>query len=277
MVVVKTLKLRCKLKVVGLWLIKFDKNYQRPLNAASVSGLANFLAAGGWVPAVHVNERDDGSMYCFDGQHRVQAAMKVGYERMQVNFYRGMSSREEAAAFSRMNAARLVQGWAKFQSALAAGFATEVRVQFLCDEVGLITGNKANGRLRKDCDLRTPRVLVRLYETYGESVFVMMLVVLTACFRGCGQPGLSRLSVTAGRTEYLRALARFLSEHGVSLTLPVIVQVLRGKENSADAMYQQATALANRDQRQRTVDRYIYCALCHAFGLGPGEYKSPRA
>ncbi len=67
-----------RLQDVNLIELKVDHDYQRPEDRAKVETMLKALRRGEELPPPEVNEREDGSRWITDGQHRVRARMLVG-------------------------------------------------------------------------------------------------------------------------------------------------------------------------------------------------------
>jgi hypothetical protein len=67
-----------RLQDVNLVELKVDHDYQRPEDRAKVETMLKALRSGEELPPPEVNEREDGSRWITDGQHRVRARMLAG-------------------------------------------------------------------------------------------------------------------------------------------------------------------------------------------------------
>ena len=65
-------------RVVPLMDLQVDHDYQRPEDREKVEGMLKAVRNGVDLPPPEVNEREDGSLWITDGQHRVKARMLAG-------------------------------------------------------------------------------------------------------------------------------------------------------------------------------------------------------
>jgi hypothetical protein len=140
-------QLRVEPDVLGLagellWIpvesISVDARYQRPLNTRWVSEIAR-----GFDPVllgvVLVSERDDGSRYALDGQHRIEAIRlrEQGEALLPAMVYKGLSLELEAHIFAETNRnqLKLQPGWA-FRARLLAGDKNAHAIKGIVEEYG---------------------------------------------------------------------------------------------------------------------------------------------
>jgi hypothetical protein len=84
--------------------IKIDESYQRPLDLGRVKSIAGALMMGA-LGSVSLSRRQDGSLYCYDGQTRLAAAIKAGLSRVPAVIVPG-DQRREAEWFLMINEGR---------------------------------------------------------------------------------------------------------------------------------------------------------------------------
>lgn len=114
---------------------------QRDLKEYRVNHLlANFDLEDFGLPTL--NRRDE-VYYIIDGQHRIEALKRWlgdGWEiqRIPCKVYEGMSERDEADMFDRLNDTLRVGVFDKFKNRVTAGRETEVRIAEVVKSVGLV-------------------------------------------------------------------------------------------------------------------------------------------
>ncbi len=87
--------------------IKVDPRVQRRLNAAFVDKLAQEFDPDVF-GTITVNIRDDGTVSCVDGQHRVAALRQLGWDdqKVECEVHRSLDLRQEATLFWKKNGER---------------------------------------------------------------------------------------------------------------------------------------------------------------------------
>lgn len=107
------------IRLVDMPLLFADGEYQRPLVEARVINIVdNFDPA--LVGTIDVSQRTDGTYAILDGQQRVEALRRLGYNRVYCNVYENMTVAQEAEFFFRKN-------WNR--SKIAVYFALRARAQ----------------------------------------------------------------------------------------------------------------------------------------------------
>lgn len=111
---------------------------QRAMNTAWVDKLvAGFNLEEMGTPTVNLR---DGHYFIIDGQHRIEALRRLGFENDSVEcwVYEGMSEQEEAERFLTLNAQLNVDVFSKFKIAVNAGRPDEVAVNETLLRLGLV-------------------------------------------------------------------------------------------------------------------------------------------
>ncbi len=98
--------------------IGVDADYQRPLSESKLRKMVLYdVSLGG---TVAINRRPDGTLFCFDGRHRVEAAARTGYTYIPARIYH-VTREKEARYFIELNWATLtVNPRDKFRALLVA-------------------------------------------------------------------------------------------------------------------------------------------------------------
>ena len=82
-----------KLDVIDIELIKFDKTYQRPIDTKHALAISKKLKAGA-AKAVSLSMRSNGDLYCYDGQHTIEAFRLAGYSKVPAVIVNGSQEKE---------------------------------------------------------------------------------------------------------------------------------------------------------------------------------------
>lgn len=153
---------------------------QRQFSQAWADKLAaDFRLEGMGFPVVNLR---GGYYYVIDGQHRVAALKKLGFENdtVQCEVYQGLGPSEEAELFLERNNNKAVLAYDKFNKAVVAGRADESVIERIVRGNGLTisksgTGISATAALRKVYDrqgeIGLGRVLRIVRDAYGAAGF----------------------------------------------------------------------------------------------------------
>jgi hypothetical protein len=108
------------------------EGYQRPLAESKLKKIYPYdIALGG---TLAVNERPDGSLWCFDGQHRLQSARRSGLRHVPCRVFR-VSRQREARYFIEMNWSTLVvNARDKFRALIVAGDPQSCAIKAVIEE-----------------------------------------------------------------------------------------------------------------------------------------------
>jgi hypothetical protein len=107
-------------EVVTIAAINVDEDYQRVLRHSFVNMIArnyDIVKAG----PILVNERDDGTLWCVDGQHRMAGALQAGEEEIFAHVTHGLSKEEEAELRLARNDRKSDNVYEKFRTRLVMG------------------------------------------------------------------------------------------------------------------------------------------------------------
>ncbi len=150
--------------------IRFD-NYQRSVNVGNpaIANEFSVVKAG----CIYVSERKDGSLWCFDGQHRVVGARNAKVEALPALIYRGLTRAEEARLFYVLNRDRkpvsLIQ---LFKSRLEAKDPIAVEIQRRVTEVGYALDFQNNFHSGSIQAVRALEILHR-WNVLGRTLFIV--------------------------------------------------------------------------------------------------------
>ena len=98
-----------------------DLKVQRMLNEDRADKMAEDFQPHA-LGLVTASKRADGHVYCLDGNHRISAARKAGYDGlMATRLFEGLTLKEEAALFLSLNSSRAVQAIDRFKVRVTQG------------------------------------------------------------------------------------------------------------------------------------------------------------
>src|SRR5699024_4549653 len=85
---------KMKLPISALRVDKYQKKVRKRVVDEIVN---NFNPAA--VGVIHVSQREDGSLWIFDGQHRTEALSRLGFEYVDCLVFSGLTPEQEASGF----------------------------------------------------------------------------------------------------------------------------------------------------------------------------------
>lgn len=97
-----------------------DTSAQRGLVRNHVDNIVNAFDPAK-VGTLHVSHRGNGTHAIIDGQHRVAALIRLGYEEWRAEVYSGLTPSEEANLFIGLNNVRYVRPLDRFRARVTAG------------------------------------------------------------------------------------------------------------------------------------------------------------
>lgn len=136
-----------------LWLpvsqFRFDPRVNRPINQARVDEIkADFDPDAFGV--VELSERDDGTYVVLDAQHRVQAVIEMGWtdQKVPCKVHRGLTVKQEAALFLKLNNTKRPTPLEKFQKRVSAGEPVATAINDIVEKHDLvIDGQPTDGHI----------------------------------------------------------------------------------------------------------------------------------
>lgn len=114
-------------EVIPIERIQIDPDYQRDLRHDLINKIAaeyDIVKAG----PILISERDDGTLMCVDGQHRMLGAAQAGETEVFANVVHGLSQEQEAALRLARNDRRPDTIYEKFRTRLVMGDAKAHRI-----------------------------------------------------------------------------------------------------------------------------------------------------
>lgn len=170
-----------KYAMVPVRLLHLDASYQRKVERAHVNELVvnwnnnecNHIA---------VNFRDDKVSSCFyvvDGQHRLEAAIRMGMVALPCKIYHKLSRSQEAMMFAEQGArTKKINSFAKFRALVAAEDPAAMKVAGICAAHGVSTASKPAGT--PSC-LGGMSTIMRIYKAGGADTVEKIFDTIEKC------------------------------------------------------------------------------------------------
>lgn len=168
--------------MVELATVKFDRSYQRDKKKHSEAIARRFNPSAVGSPLL--GRRGDGSMYCIDGQQRIEAMKSIGITHWTCDVIESAGPTFEAQVFFTVNKGRVeVNALDTFKAALTSGDRHAMTVVRVANECGLkvpLYGLKSPDK-EKGTFLACYHSAYGAVKTYGEEPFkrALSLIVLT--------------------------------------------------------------------------------------------------
>jgi hypothetical protein len=173
-----------RLRWVPISQMRVNPTVQRDLNHQRVAYLAaNFDPEQIGSPTVNAR---DGVFFIIDGQHRVAAMKLMGWadQSLQCWTYEGLTEREEAEAFLKINDTLSVKALDRFRSGVAAGRETECDIDRIVRALGLSVSSS-----RTPGSIAAVAALQRVYARSGPAVLSRALRVIRDAYGDAGLEG----------------------------------------------------------------------------------------
>ena len=181
------------------------EQYQRVLNMKNVAGIVkNFDPAK--LGVLVVSHRADGTYAVLDGQHRLAALRRLGYDAANCIVLEGMTIRQEADYFRRQNENKQsLRINDTFNASLWAEDAESLRIKALMDKYGFRHGK--SGQPMCICAIGA---LQRILRRFGDRALELTLACIAATWPH---------DSTILRGEMLAGLGEFWRRYGEQLTV----------------------------------------------------------
>lgn len=190
-------------EVIPIAAIQIDITYQRSLRHDLVNRIArawDIVKAG----PILVSERDDGSLWCVDGGHRMAGALQAGEEEIFAHVVHGLTCEEEAELRLARNDRKSDTQFEKFQTRLAMG---DPIVEAISETV-LQNGTKVNLSPQTYNGINALACLETLYNVDGQGI------VLGRTLRFIRESfGSEQLNPTTCSVSMMKASAWFIDRH----------------------------------------------------------------
>lgn len=188
-----------------LRLLKTDFSYQSPVKNAQVLKIVrNFDSKA--LHTIVVSEREDGTYYIVDGQHRVVALIRLGHEEIRCTIHQGLSVEEEAKMYHDLNNRPTKQANSKGKSKLRYNEENAVKI----DEIVNKTGMKINYEhtAPKSGYIAAYGALERIYKRSGGTHLNNVIVAIKASFGESGN--FFQAYIMDGFSKFLRTYQKDL-------------------------------------------------------------------
>jgi hypothetical protein len=200
-------------EVLPITLINIDPDYQRDIRHELVNKIGreyDIVKAG----PILVSAREDGSIWCVDGQHRMMGALQAGETEIFAHVVHGLSQAEEAELRLARNDRRSDSIQEKFRTRLVMGDKKAHHMMAIVEahdtEINVSTGNVRHG-------INSITTLELLYDLDGTGVWLdRVLHVIGSAFEYEGEslnPDKASLNPDTASTSMLKAVAWFLGQH----------------------------------------------------------------
>lgn len=219
-------------EVLAIDAIQIDADYQRDLRHDLIDKIAreyDVVKAG----PILVSQRDDGSLWCVDGQHRMIGAERAGETEVFANVVHGLSQEQEAALRLARNDRRADSIYEKFRTRLVMGDDVAHRI------VEIVRQNNTDVNLVPNAThgINALATLELLYEIDGTGTWLGR--VLRAAREAFGADEMNPETCSA---SMLKAIAWFLAQHVDSKEAPYEEFVARLGQNGPEDIRRKAVS-----------------------------------
>lgn len=187
-------------QAVEIDVLQVDHRYQRDLNQNLVEKILadwDFVASD----IASISQREDGSLWIIDGQHRAAAAKLAGETEILAFVYVGLTIEEEADKRLKANNGRADSSLERFHAQHTAGKPETLAIVSLCEEFG----TKVNRSMNKSSGINAVSCLETLYRVDGGLLLRETLLLLRDAY--------GEIQGTVATEPVLRGCAWFLRQH----------------------------------------------------------------
>ncbi|MBC7340908.1 MAG: ParB N-terminal domain-containing protein [Clostridia bacterium] len=165
--------------------IETDVRYQRALSETKVRAIMKDFDLRA-IGMIYVSMREDGSLWVLDGQHRLEAAKRMGIKKVQCRVYIGLSREEEARLFYYFNANRgPVSALQRFKAKLVAGDGEARRILAIAKRHGFVIEYQySRGGSGMPRCIAAVGALEQIYREDGERMLDRVLDVINRAWDG---------------------------------------------------------------------------------------------
>ena len=161
--------------------LQVDK-YQKKVRKKVVDEIVKYFNPAA-VGVIHVSQREDGSLWIFDGQHRTEALSRLGYEYVDCLVFSGLTPEQEASGFIGHHA---VSKPTKIEEHVGRVFAkdeTALEIERIVTSLGLrvVSGGAKN-------TIQSITALYNIYEKNGETILRRVLTIIRDGFIDTDRP-----------------------------------------------------------------------------------------
>jgi hypothetical protein len=198
------------------------------------------------VGTIHVNQREDGSLWLIDGQHRVEIAREQGLEELPAVVHHGADVSTEADLYLGYADAFPQQALSQFMAELARGDRTAVAIKAAVESVGLKIGSDYRMAHTDDGTVIAINRLERIHSVGGGSGLRETLLLAREAFG---------LDHRAYQQAMLEALFQFWAAYHTMYDRDRLLAKLR--EVGVEGITSRAYAIKSHGEWPRTVDALI--------------------
>lgn len=161
--------------------LETDRSYQSPVNENQVFNIVkNFDPKA--VGRIDVSEREDGSYYIVDGQHRVVALMRLGHQRIKCAVYKRLSVKDEAEMYRKINDRKMKSANNFAKADLRSGVKYAVEIDDAVNRAGFVVDYELNGPSSNA--LKPYKTFRTIYNNHGAEHLFNVLYIGRQIFGG---------------------------------------------------------------------------------------------
>lgn len=154
--------------------------YQKRIRESKVKNIVeNFDQSK--LGVIHVSMRNDGSHWIFDGQHRVEALRRLGWEFVLCLVFQNMKYEEEASAFVGHHDSSRPTKLEEHYARLEAQDPVALEIQAILDSLDI---EAANGRYKNKITFHSIGTVYEVFEKNGGSKLFEVLFIIKESFEG---------------------------------------------------------------------------------------------
>lgn len=164
--------------------LQTDFSYQSPVRESQVVSIVKDFDPKA-LHTIVVSQREDGTYYIIDGQHRVVALIRLGHSYVDATIHTGLTVEEEAEMYRKINERKMKTQNALAKADLASGVEYAVEIEKIVTESGLLIDYDRNGHSLKA--IKAYGTLRRIYNKYGANHLSKTLNLAVSIFGGTYQ------------------------------------------------------------------------------------------
>lgn len=242
-----------------LRLLKTDYTYQSPVKDSQVVKIVRDFDPKA-LHTIVVSEREDGTYYIIDGQHRVVALIRLNYDFIRCTVHTGLTREEEAKMYhdlnNRPNKTRGSKGKAKF----AYNEESAVKLDELVKSTGMQINYEHTGH-RKGY-ISPYATLEQIYKKHGDVHLNNVIVVIKSAFGNDGKHfqsdimyGFSKFLKTYYKTLDMQNLVDKLENVGFEGLMDKVENEKFKFKNKKECLPYVMTDIYNRNKKKGQLDR----------------------
>jgi len=161
--------------------LQVDK-YQKKVRKRVVDNIVNNFNPAA-VGVIHVSQREDGSLWIFDGQHRTEALKRLGFDYIDCLVFTGLTREQEASGFIGKHDVSKPNKIEEHKGRLFAKDETSLEIERIVNELGLriVGGGMKN-------TIQSVTAVYDIYEKNGRDVLKRTLFIIKESFKDTDNP-----------------------------------------------------------------------------------------